>query len=138
MAVEGFNYKIEINTPSVDISGQSNSVSLSPSKNVDDATPFGVEWKEKTSGIKDWKGQIKLFYTEGAAEAFALLWAAFEGNAAIPIKLSPTGGSVGEFQFSGNVHIAGLSHEASPDGGNIAAPADFEGTGTLDYAAVSA
>lgn len=132
MALEGFNYQIEllIGTATTDISGDSNSVSLSPSRNVDDVTPFGVEWKEKMAGMRDWKGQLKIFYTEGAGEAFALLWAHYIALTAIGIVLTPTGS--GE-AFTGTVIFSELSHEATPDGGAIAVTASFEGTGTLAY-----
>jgi hypothetical protein len=132
MAEEGFNYKIEllVGTATHDISGQSNSVSLSPSRNVDDATPFGVEWKEKMAGIRDWKGQLKIFYTENAGEAFALLWAHYTALTPVGITLTPIGtGS----EFSGDVIFSEVSHEASPDGGVIAVTASFEGTGELSY-----
>ena len=135
-AVEGFNYKIEFGSIPTDISGQSNKVSLKPSKSIDDVTPFGVEWKVKMSGIKDWKGSLQIFYNEETGEAMALLWAAFVGSAASDLILTPAGGAGGDFQWSGDVHIADVSHDSAPDGGPIAVSVSFEGSGTLAYAAI--
>jgi hypothetical protein len=133
MAIEGFNYQVEllIGTVPTDISGHSNSVSLTPSRNVDDVTPFGVEWKEKMAGIRDWKGQLKIFYTEDEGEAFDLLWEHYTALTEIGIILTPNGSGSA---FTGNVIFGEVSHEASPDGGPIAVTASFEGTGELTYA----
>jgi hypothetical protein len=137
-AVEGYNYQIEFGATPTDISGQSNKVSLKPSKSIDDVTPFGTEWKKKMSGIKDWKGSLQIFYNEEVGEAMALLWAAFIGTSAEALGLSPKGGSVGDFQWSGDIHVADVSHDSAPDGGPIAVTVSFEGTGELAYAAISA
>jgi len=136
-AVQGFDYQILFGSEDTDISGQSNKVSLSPSKSADDVTPFGVTWKAKMSGIRDWKGSLQVFYNEEASEAFKLIWDAYVSNASSSLKLSPKGGDATEYQWSGNVIITGISHEAAPDGGPIASSIDFEGTGTLSYAAIS-
>jgi hypothetical protein len=136
-AVEGFNYEILFGATDTDISGQSNKISLSPSKSIDDVTPFGVEWKVKMSGIKDWKGSLDIFYNEEVGEAMALLWAAFIGNAASALKLSPPGGATGDFQWGGDVHVADVTHDSAPDGGPVVVSVSFEGTGTLAYAAVT-
>jgi len=136
-AVQGFDYQILFGSEDTDISGQSNKISLAPSKAADDVTPFGVTWKAKMSGIRDWKGSLKVFYNEEAAEGFKLLWDAYVANASYSLKLSPKGGDATEYQWSGSVIITEISHEASPDGGPIAASVSFEGTGTLAYAAIS-
>lgn len=135
-AVEGFNYQIKFG--GTDISGQSNKVSLKPSKSIDDVTPFGTEWKLKMSGLKDWKGSLNIFYNEEAGEAMALLWAALVANEAEAILLSPKGGSTGAFQWGGDIHVAGVSHDSAPDGGPIAVSVSFEGSGVLDYDAIPA
>lgn len=136
-AVEGYNYQILFGAEDTDISGQSNKASLNPSKKIDNVTPFGVEWVRKMSGIKDWKGSLQIFYNEEASEAMLLMWSAFTGTSALSLKLSPKGGSVGDYQWSGSVHVGEVSHEAAPDGGPIAVTVNFEGTGTLSFAAIS-
>jgi predicted secreted protein len=136
-AVQGYNYEILFGGSDTDISGQSNKIGLSPTKNIDEVTPFGVTWRAKISGIKDWKGSIQVIYNEETNEAFDLLWDAYNGSSSSSLKLSPKGGSTGDYQWSGSVHISEISHEASPDGGAIVASVSFEGTGTLSYAAVS-
>ncbi len=136
-AVDGHNYQILFGGSETDISGQSNKASLAPAKAINDVTPFGVEWKAKMSGLKDWKGSLQIFYNEEASEAMLLLWAAFTGSSESALKLSPKGGSVGNYQWSGNVHVGEVSHEAAPDGGPIAVSVSFEGTGTLSFAAIS-
>jgi len=136
-AVQGFDYQILFGSEDDDISGQSNKVGLSPSKSADDVTPFGVNWKAKMAGIRDWKGSLQVFYNEEASEAFKLLWDAFNSNSSYSLKLSPKGGDATEWQWSGNVIVTECPHEAAPDGGPIAASISFEGTGTLAYAAIS-
>lgn len=133
--VQGFNYKVTLNAN--DLSGQSNAVSLSPTRAVDDATAFGMTTKEKSPGIRDWKGSIKAFLTVGATEALQTAWAAYTGEAAVALTLSPEGGATGDWQWSGNVIVSEVSHEASPDGGLVAITINFEGTGTLAGATIS-
>lgn len=135
-AVQGFNYQIVLG--GADISGQSNAASLEPGKAIDDVTPFGITWKLKMSGIREWKGQLKLFYNEEAAEAFMLLWAAYLSDNKVDLQLSPKGGSAGEFKFDGKVHIASIPHEAAPDGGAVTVTVDFEGTGQLSFGEITA
>lgn len=134
-AVQGYNYKISINAQ--DVSGQSNSVSLSPAKQVDDVTPFGDAWKNKMSGIKEWKVSVKAFYNEENAEAMEEFWDAWDGAAAVAAEMVPAGGTSGDWSFSGNVHVADLAIEAAPDGGPIAVTANLEGTGALTKGAVT-
>lgn len=127
--VQGFNMKVMFN--SVNVSGQSNKVTLTPSKSVDQVTPFGETWHLKASGIKDWKGSIDVFYNEENNEATDEFWDAFIGTAAVALSVSPKGGASTQWQFGGNVHIAEVSIEASPDGGFVMVSISFEGTGAL-------
>lgn len=127
--VQGFNMKVTFN--SQDVSGQSNKVTVTPSKSVDQVTPFGEAWHLKAAGIKDWKGSIDIFYNEESNEATDEFWDAFIGTASVALDLSPKGGASTQWKFSGNVHVSEVSIEASPDGGFIMASISFEGTGAL-------
>lgn len=125
--VQGFNVALTI--ASQDVSGQSNKFTLNPAKQIDDVTPFGVSSRLKASGIREWKGSIQVFYNEEANEGMEELWDAWEGTASVALTAVPKG--TPGWTFSGSIHIADLSIEASPDGGFIMVNASFEGTGAL-------
>lgn len=137
-AVQGYNMKISFGVGAADISGQSNGVDLTPSRKVDDVTPFGQSWRMRMAGLKEWKGTLKIFYNEEAGEAWLLLKAAWQARVKVPLKLSPKGGSTGNFEWSGDVILADLPIKTSSDGGPVMVEVSFEGTGELEYTAIPA
>lgn len=123
---QGYNCGITFNGKI--ISGQSNSVSITPSVKVDDATHFGTEWRVRVAGMAEWKGNISVFYNEVTDEAFDVLYAAWESGTPTPIVITMDSGT-----FAGDVIIADVPIKGSPDGGPVMAEVSFEGTGQLTF-----
>jgi hypothetical protein len=60
-AIKGCNAKITLN--GVDISGESNSYSITVTKDTDEITSFGNCTAQKLSGKKDWNGSVDCLFT---------------------------------------------------------------------------
>ena len=128
--------KIELAT--TDISGSSNTVSLEPERAIGRAATFDGDYLLKVAGKIDWKGKIRAIYTETTDEATNVAYTAFESGAATALTVSPGGGGVGDWEWSGNIIItkAPIVLDSSSED-PVLMEFEFEGTGALTKAAVS-
>jgi hypothetical protein len=132
----GRDVKVTLN--SVDISGSSNSIEIKSKLKVGSAGTFDGDWLLKTPGKREWDGSLNAIYTETAGEAFATIWAAFTSGLAVALKVSPKGGGVGDWEFSGNVIISEAPIKIDADKADpMMIAVKFEGTGDLTKAAIA-
>ena len=123
---------------SQDISGSSNKVEITPKRKVGGTATFDGDWELTTAGKLSWEGTIDVVYTEVASEGADVAYAAFEAGEPVSLEVTPKGGEVGDWEWSGDIVITEMPlvfDGTSEDPCMVSFP--FRGSGALTKATVA-
>lgn len=127
------NANVDVNGS--DISGDTNTCTLTIDVDVGEDTCFGDAWKEYVEDIAGWSLSIAGFTDQAAGEVEAVLFALI-GGGAVPLIYHPMGTAAG-YRFNGDVIMT-----SQAIGGALTGPcpyaATFQGTGEITRSAFDA
>ncbi|MBN1430442.1 MAG: hypothetical protein JXB07_18880 [Anaerolineae bacterium] len=92
----------------VDISGNANDVSITPSFRAGTYQVFKDPWDRKNDGGKGWKANVDIFYSVAAAEAFRDIltnWMETRGNRTLTVSIPDA--NTGSDEWSGEAILEG-------------------------------
>lgn len=116
----------------IDISGEGSYVELTPTREIGTFNVFDSDWAQKLAGKRDWKGKLRVIYSEVASEGVDVIYNAWEAGAAVPLIVDPKGNTAGNWKFSGSVLIASAPIKLDAgDAKAILVEASFEGHGEM-------
>lgn len=129
---------VKLTLSTTDISGSSNKIEIKPKLDAGRTATFDGSWKIATSGKFEFDITMDVVYTETGSEAMDKIWTAFIAGAAVAFTASPKGGSVGEWEFSGNIIITDAPISLDGKSGDpVLVTVNAIGSGTLTKAAVA-
>jgi len=126
--ITGKDGYIKLNT--VDLSGDSNQITLNITPHVEDVTAFSDTADYYAEGKYGWTIDFNAYYDSTAAHADATLWGCL-GSGAVAVEYGP-GGS-GGIKYTGNVIMSDFSVDTNATGG-AAISASLQGVDTLSRA----
>jgi hypothetical protein len=129
-SIDGHNWYISFD--GTDISGQSNSCSLTGTMPENDITSFGSDWEEYSGdGVKGWSVSATVFHSEGASAPSDILEDAWFAGGTHEVILSPAGNNSGDKKYTGNAMVSEFGMEAGVGDGPIMVSVTLKGSGPL-------